>query len=123
MTDRIVLVAEDEESVRNLISRILKGGGYQASLHPNGLLMVERYFESPDDIGLVITDILMPEIDGVRDGFAAIKSLREHNYSGNIICMSGTRTQEEIIGAGANYFIQKPFKIADFSALVENAYR
>jgi DNA-binding NtrC family response regulator len=123
LSDRLVLVADDEESVRKLIERILGRKGYKASVHENGLLLVEKFLEIPAQVGLVITDMEMPDIKSPQSGPATINNLREKSYAGNIIGMSGRLSVDKILGYGATHAMTKPFYMDPFLSLVKEAYK
>ena len=59
-----VLVVDDDESIRKLLLRVLTGAGYQVLEASNGAqaLIVSR--EHQDRIDLLVTDVVMPEMDG-----------------------------------------------------------
>ncbi len=103
-----ILLAEDEELVRNLTSEVLQLYGYsvlEASGGREALQICERY---ADSIDLLITDVVMPEMSG-RELADRLKQLRPDvkvlfmsGYTDNAIVHQG------VLDAGAN-FIQKPF--------------
>ena len=63
MNERI-LIAEDEQDIRNSLSFVLENEGYNVTTVPNGLEAVEKIKNSNFD--LLITDILMPKMDGMK---------------------------------------------------------
>lgn len=112
-----VLVVEDEEPIRKLISRILSLEGmiiYQAE---NG----EKAFEmiSQNSFNLVILDIVM---DGIT-GYEVAAEIRKHNLQVPIIFLSGKKGDEDIIKGldiGADMFITKPFSPSVLCAHVKS---
>jgi two-component system, cell cycle sensor histidine kinase and response regulator CckA len=103
-----ILLAEDEEIVRNLVREVLKSHGYKVLEAANGgaaLLLCERH-QGP--IHLMITDVIMPEMSGreLTDRLAGLrpemKVLYMSGYTDNAIADHG------VLEAGKN-FIQKPF--------------
>jgi CheY-like chemotaxis protein len=115
-----VLLVEDEEPLLALGKRILERQGYKvlAARSPlDALRLVERYVGS---IELLITDVVMPEMNGkqlkealdkVRPG---IKCLFMSGYTADIIAHSGVLEADV-------HFIQKPFSIRDISLRVRKA--
>ncbi len=63
MNERI-LIAEDEQDIRDSLSFVLESEGYNVTTVPNGLKAVEKIKNSNFD--LLITDILMPKMDGMK---------------------------------------------------------
>jgi DNA-binding response OmpR family regulator len=78
-----ILVIEDEEDIRGLYSRILKHAGHDVIDAPDGKVGIELYRENPAD--LVITDIIMPE----KEGIELIRELRRDFPEAKIIAVSG----------------------------------
>ncbi len=72
-TERILL-AEDEEVVQDLVTRVLEKAGYKVLAVRDGEAAVEEFEKSPGAFGLVILDIVMPKLGGV-DAFKAIKKI------------------------------------------------
>ncbi len=106
----IVLIAEDEPSVRAMAARILRGRGYtvfEASNGKEALDIAEKY---AGEIHLVLTDVVMPGISGrelvsrlkaIRPG---IKSLYVSGYTDDAIVHGG------MLDSGVA-FLQKPFTV------------
>jgi PAS domain S-box-containing protein len=109
-----VLVVDDEEQVRNLVSEMLRFYGYNVLEAPsagNALLIFNEYKESID---LVLTDIVMPQMNGVE---MAEKIIADSQYpKSKIVFMSGytdnTIDEYELIDK-SNNFLQKPFNALD----------
>ncbi|MCX4246039.1 hybrid sensor histidine kinase/response regulator [Paraliomyxa miuraensis] len=80
-----VLVVEDEPAIRRLVSRILGRRGYEVLAAPDGETGLRRFSEREDDIDLVLTDIVMPGLDGV--GMA--QELRTRRPGLPVLFMSG----------------------------------
>lgn len=78
-----VLVIDDEQSITTALSQILESAGHQVVVAPNGKIGMELFDVRPID--LVITDILMPEQDGVE----TVMKLRRQSPDVKILAMSG----------------------------------
>jgi CheY-like chemotaxis protein len=61
---RVILVVDDEPGVRQLVCRTLEGEGYRTREAAHGGEALELVEASPDRIDLVITDVVMPGMDG-----------------------------------------------------------
>ncbi len=108
-----ILVVDDDDLIRGMVSTILKKLGYEVVEAVNGTQGVEKAkTENPD---LVITDILMPD----KEGIETIIELRSINKDIKIIAMSGgggTKNMSFLDMAknvGANEIMMKPFKPND----------
>ncbi|MFP4579666.1 MAG: PAS domain S-box protein [Candidatus Sumerlaeia bacterium] len=74
--DEIILLVEDDASVRRLAKRFLERAGYQVLTAQNGLEAVHMFYEEwGDQIDLVILDIVMPEMGG-REALKRMQTLR-----------------------------------------------
>lgn len=105
-----ILVADDEENIRALIELCAAGEGHQVTLVENLRAAKEAFAKVPFD--LVITDILMP--DG--DGLDLITQLRKIQPDARVVAMSGGGRYMEsddclrmARGLGANVVLMKPF--------------
>lgn len=78
-----VLVVDDDEDIRRIVSRMLTTGGHQVEEATDGRQAIEAYRARPSDI--VIADVYMPDVDGVE----AIIRLRHEFPDVRIIAVSG----------------------------------
>lgn len=102
-----ILVIDDDESVRNISKQTLETFGYQVMVAVNGTLGVETYARYPRQIAVVITDMMMPGIDGV----AVIQEILKLNPAAKIIAVTGMAVEDRItkaMEAGALAFLRKP---------------
>jgi CheY-like chemotaxis protein len=106
-TNAMVLVVDDEEGIRQMARRTLERHGYRVTLASNGAEAVEMYGQHRGDIGVVVTDMSMP----VMDGATAIAHLREIDPDVRIVASSGLSSGgiSRAAGAGSVLFIPKPY--------------
>lgn len=78
-----ILLVEDDEAVREILRKTLVAAGYEVEEAPDGVVALAAYRRQPID--LVITDLVMPE----KDGLETIMDLRRLNPAVKIIAMSG----------------------------------
>ncbi len=101
-----ILVVEDEESVRDYSVKLLKMLGYSVIEAKNGQDAIEIYQSPKINFDLVLSDLIMPDMNGVE----LTKALKEFRPV-KIIFMSGYRSDSfvhEILDPETPY-IQKPF--------------
>lgn len=114
-----VLVIEDESAVRNMMSLVLRYNGYTVFEASNGTEALSIFHQHKDQIGLLLTDVIMPGMNGreLADQITAInpnvKVLYSSGYSDNIIVHHG------ILEEGIN-FLQKPFAPSLLLGMVRN---
>lgn len=117
-----LLLVEDGEDNRDLITHILQKSNAEVTAVSNGLEAIETIRFSPH-FDVVIMDMQMPEMDG----YTATRQLREMNYKGAIIAltahsMSGDR--EKCIQAGCDDYASKPINRVELVKLcLEIAHR
>lgn len=98
-----ILVAEDERAIRLLTSLALRSAGHQVLEAANGLEAVALFRSYSSSIDLVITDMVMP----VMDGYALVRIVQNDLPNARILCMSGFADQTCPLGAT---FLAKPFR-------------
>jgi DNA-binding NtrC family response regulator len=105
-----ILIIDDEVMIRDLLVKILEREGYETITASNGKDGIKTHRENPSD--LIITDLLMPEKDGIET-----MELRRDSQDVKIIAMSGggkidSETYLEIAKTmGAIETIAKPFDL------------
>ncbi|MGN1417754.1 MAG: response regulator transcription factor [Acutalibacteraceae bacterium] len=119
---RKILVAEDENSIRELIAINLSRQGYEVYQAPDGAQAIELFDKYKNEFDAVILDIMMP----VYDGTQVCRHIRETDHTTGIIFLSA-RTQEtdKIYGllSGADDYITKPFSVGELIARIEAVCR
>ena len=78
-----ILIIDDEPHILLMLKKMLERAGYEIDIASNGLEGLNLYRKSPAD--LVITDIIMPE----KEGLETIREMRRFNSELKIVAMSG----------------------------------
>ncbi|MFA6434422.1 MAG: PAS domain S-box protein [Elusimicrobiales bacterium] len=103
----LILLAEDEDQVRNVMARILEGNGYQVLATCNGDEALKACLERGEEIQLLITDLIMPKMGGMELA-GNVKKAYPHI---KVICTSGYTDDTGLINTGlapGTQFLQKP---------------
>lgn len=120
---RKILVAEDEQNIREFVVINLERAGYKTYEAETGDQALALYAQEDGDFDVAVLDIMMP---GEHDGLAVCKELRRRNPSIGIILLSA-RTQEmdKVSGLmmGADDYVTKPFSPAELTARVDALFR
>ncbi len=114
-----ILIIDDEEAVRAMTARIVESFGYRAIEASSGAEAIRIYRSSFKEIAVIITDMMMPGLDGT----ATIKAIREINSQARIIAVSGIGANSEPAlaqGRGAAVFLQKPYTAKSILWALEN---
>ena len=109
----LILVVDDEENIRELISGTLSQFGYSVIVAEDGVEGTSRYALAMNEIKLVITDLDMPNMNGVT----MIRVLRQMNPKLKIIVSSGALQRKQLTGPrsseltalGVTAFLDKPY--------------
>ena len=115
-----ILVADDEEEIRNLLDHFLKGQGYEVILASDGNEALKLASEKNPQV--IILDIKMPGLDGLE----VCKRLKEKEQTKLIpvIVITGFEDNKmEALNIGADDFVNKPFDMAEISSRVKSALR
>lgn len=105
---KTILVVDDEEAIRRLLSDSLARAGYRVAAAGSGreaLALVEQ--EPPD---LIILDLVMPEMDGIE----ALRRIRERGVTARVLVLTAYGTAQQVREAralGVREFIGKPFDL------------
>ncbi len=118
--DRLLLVAEDNQAVRQLVRDCLTTYGFRVEEAENGGAALERFLELGGRLDLLVTDVIMPDMDGrqlaerLRRQQADLPVLFMSGYSGEVVARKG------VLEDGVE-FIGKPFSPAALLEKVERA--
>ncbi len=113
-----ILIVDDDPSLLRVLRRILEDAGHEVTEESNGAWALRRFTGRPSD--LVITDIYMPDMDGIQ----FLMRVREAFPEARIIVMSGGSylPGESVLEAGralgADGILAKPFDADEVDRLV-----
>ncbi len=113
-----VLVAEDEESVRQFVARALTHSGHEVTAVENGLLALDML--SAESYDLLLTDIVMPGMDGIA---LALKVAKE-SPNIPIVLMTGYAAEKQRahnLNVLIHHVISKPFTPKEICDVVNDA--
>jgi hypothetical protein len=110
----VILVAEDDVVVRNLVNRILTRAGYLVLIACDGVEAMEASDRYRGRIDLLISDVTMPRLGGVE----LVEQLRASRPGLKALLISG-RTSSEVAGNPMFDFLAKPFLPADLIARID----
>lgn len=111
-----ILVTDDEDSVRDFVERALNYAGYAVITATNGAEALERLQEQKFD--LLLTDIVMPELDGIALALKAAKDYPDMK----ILMMSGYANQRQRahnLDVLAHEVISKPFSLEEITRKIQ----
>lgn len=104
----VVLVVDDEVSIRHITKETLEAYGYNVLTASDGTEAVAHYAQRSPKIDVVITDVLMP----IMDGLSTIRALQKMNPKIKIIAASGLALNKNMVDTSelnVETFLSKPF--------------
>lgn len=119
MEETTVLVADDEEDIRNLVAIYLQNEGYRVLKAADGLEAVELL--KRETVHLLVLDIMMPRMDGI----SACLKIREAEHMPIIMLSAKSQDMDKIYGlsSGADDYMTKPFNPLELVARVKSQLR
>ncbi len=117
--EELLLVVEDDPSLREVISLGLEGEGYRVVTAEDGPSALVAFAEHQPD--LVLLDIMLPGLDG----FAVCRELRKTSLVPIIMLTARSSTVDVVVGleSGADDYVTKPFEFPELNARVRSVMR
>lgn len=114
---KTVLVIDDDASLQQTVCKLLEKNGFQTAEARDGIEGLRRIDGQRPD--LVVTDILMPELDGLT----LVKALKRRNETKSLPVVFLTAKSDPLsmiegINVGAKYYLTKPLQADDFVAKI-----
>ena len=113
-----ILLVEDEEGVRNIATRLLMQRGYQVTSAGDGEEALEILENDPNSFDLVLSDVVMPGLDGP----GLLKAAKPYLGHARIVFMSGYTEQDfaqTLEDERSISFLPKPFTLAQLAERVK----
>lgn len=114
--DKRILLAEDEEHLRDTLKLNLELEGYEVTVAENGLQALNNFFRAV--YHLVILDVMMPELDG----FAVCKRIKSEKPETPVLFLTAKGAAEDRISGlkiGADDYLVKPFHLEELLLRVD----
>jgi DNA-binding response OmpR family regulator len=116
-----ILLVDDEVRLLEFLGRLVASWNFRVLKASDGPKAVELYRRDQERIGLVLLDLIMPEMDGA-DVFRQIRSM---NPSASILITSayaGRHVVDSLLEAGAIGFLGKPYRIEELRRRIDEAF-
>ncbi|MCY7374881.1 MAG: response regulator, partial [Pyrinomonadaceae bacterium] len=114
-----LLIVDDEQSYRQLLTLVFEGDGHHIRTARNGREALAMLEAEPAEV--VITDVRMPDMDGIE----LLRHAREFLPDIGVVLMTAFATVDtarEAFKLGADDFIQKPFDVEELKIIVKKAF-
>lgn len=118
---KTILVADDEERIRKLVSDFLKKSGFQIIEAATGEEALKHFVKNKEYIDLIILDIMMPDLNG----WEVCRKVRETSNVPVIMLSARSEEFDELTGyeCGADDYVTKPFSPLVLTKKVEALLR
>src|SRR5215475_1979789 len=110
-----ILVVDDEPQIRDVVARALETAGYRIDSAPDGATGLSLALSG--DYQLVILDVVMPAKDG-REVLRQLRRLRPDQRVLVLSCLSDVTAKVDLLDAGAEDYLTKPFSLDELLARV-----
>lgn len=114
-----ILVADDEQGIRQLLTLVFSRAGYDVRTAENGAQALAMLQAQPAE--LLISDIRMPDMDGIE----LLRRVREDAPHTRVVMMTAfasLETAREAFKLGAEDFVQKPFDVEELKEIVKRTF-
>ncbi|MBT0662844.1 response regulator [Geobacter pelophilus] len=115
-----ILVVDDEENARYGLSKLLSNEGFTVDSVSNGFEALN--FLRQQEVNLIVTDINMPEMNGIT----FLKELNKNFPNSNVIMITaygGVESYIEAMNLGAFEYINKPVKIEELKSILKKIFK
>ena len=104
---RVVLMVEDDNKLREVLTKFLSRNDYEVLAAENGKVGLKLFYENSKNLYIVLLDGMLPDIDGVD----VLKEIREHSQVPVIMLTARESEEDQLNGLnnGADNYITKPF--------------
>ena len=121
MSMKKILFVDDFDSIRNLVVQTLNNHGYLTVEAKNGKEAMDVLTNNAEDIGLIISDYNMPELNGLQ----LLKAVKENQATSDIpffLLTTEKDPEKKMMAkkAGLTLWIKKPYQLNDFLGQVKN---
>lgn len=115
---RKILLVEDSKPVLAMLTNSLNrkySDRYDIIPVKDGMQGLSEYIRNEEDIGLLITDLALPELHGLD----LIRTIRARNETVPILAISQVHSEKEALDKGANTYLAKPFDVRDVYRVID----
>lgn len=104
---RVVLMVEDDNKLREVLTKFLSRNDYEVLAAENGKVGLKLFYENSKNLDIVLLDGMLPDIDGVD----VLKEIREHSQVPVIMLTARESEEDQLNGLnnGADNYMTKPF--------------
>ena len=110
-----IMIVDDDAAIQDAVCRHLEKAGYSVTVYPNGQLLLTDNFDIPD---LLLLDKQLSGADGL-DICRSLKHRKRTRLLPVIILSASPHVHQPALQAGADDFLEKPFRFKDLLSLLK----
>ena len=114
-----IMLVEDEEAIRQLVTRSLRAADFSVISCPNGLAALNALEQFSGKLDLLVTDVVMPYMGG----WELARELRARIPGLKILFCSGYSDDEAALRSNNEMYLQKPYSISDLLGCIGGLVR
>lgn len=111
----VVMVVEDEDVLLEMVAALIEDNGYRAVLATNGREALDALHAEPEPPLLIISDVMMPQMNGVAFAKAVKNNPRYRHIPIVLMSAAGPPPSDGV----ADHFVPKPFELEHIELLIE----
>ena len=119
MAEKRILITDDDKQTRDLVSTFLGYKGYQVFQACDAMEALEKI--EAEDIDLVVTDVMMPKINGL-EFIKRVKAIRPELVAVVYSAYGNSVMTANLLKAGAFFYLEKPFDLEELDSIIQRGF-
>jgi DNA-binding NtrC family response regulator len=119
MAEKRVLITDDDKQTRDLVSTFLGYKGYTVFQASDAMEAMEKI--EAEDIDLVVTDVMMPKVNGL-EFIKRVKAIRPELVAIVYSAYGNSIMTANLLKAGAFFYLEKPFDLEELDSIIQRGF-
>lgn len=119
MAEKRILITDDDTQTRDLVSTFLGYKGYQVFQACDAMDALEKI--ETEDIDLVVTDVMMPKVNGL-EFIKRLKAIRPELVAIAYSAYGNSVMTANLLKAGAFFYLEKPFDLEELDSIIQRGF-
>ncbi len=119
MEEKKILITDDDRQTRELVSNFLEYKGYRVFQACDAMEALEKI--ETEDIDLVVTDVMMPKVNGL-EFIKRVKAIRPEIIAIVYSAFGNSVMTSNLLKAGAFFYLEKPFDLEELDSLIQRGF-
>jgi len=119
MSEKRILITDDDKQTRDLVSTFLGYKGYQVFQACDAMEALEKI--EAEDIDLVVTDVMMPKVNGL-EFIKRVKAIRPELVAIAYSAYGNSVMTANLLKAGAFFYLEKPFDLEELDSIIQRGF-